>query len=61
MEARWLAMDWGSGVLRILLGCSWNALYYAAGVSWDDLGASWDAVGVSLAALEMFLGCFGVS
>ena len=54
-------MAWSFGPLGVLLGCSWNALYYAAGVSWDDLGASWDAVGVSLAALEMFLGCFGVS
>ena len=54
-------MDWGFGALGILLGCSWNALDYAAGVFWDDLGASWDAVGFSLAALEMFLGCFAVS
>ena len=50
-------MAWSFGALGILLGCSGNALYYAAGVSWDDLGASWDAVGV----LAMFLGSFGVS
>ena len=61
MEARWLAMALSFGALGILLGCSGNALYYAAGISWDDLGASWDVVLVSLAALEMFLGCFGVS
>ena len=53
-------MAWSFGALGILLGCSWNVLYYAAGVSWDDLGASWDALGVSLGALGMFSGFFGV-
>jgi hypothetical protein len=51
---RRFAMAWSFDALGILLGpWSWNALCYAAEVSWDALGVSLDTLG-------MFLGFFGV-